>query len=160
MVKKNVRRVIAAGFAAAGLLIAAPAATQASICIQCPGGSSGPAEDQPPYPPYIRTATSGVAGGPITATAAWSAPNPDYLSTKAITGYLVHANRVEPRFDAYTQKVWWVVVGTTTSAEQSPDARTLSMTLPKTATYTFQVQAINPAGSSPYSDASNRVTGQ
>lgn len=161
MLQTNSRRIIAAGFIAASLLVSAPPA-QAGPCLNCGGGSGGytiPAAKRP-WAPSIGTATSGVSGGPITATAAWIAPNNDPTNTEPITGYRVHANKVEPRFDAYTQQVWWVVVGTTTSAVQPATARTLSMALPQTGTYTFQVQAINKVGDSPYSAASNRVQGQ
>jgi hypothetical protein len=160
MARKSLRRLITAGIVAASLLIAAPTA-QAGPCLQCPSGASGPtapAAPTAPGAPVIGSATSGISGGGITATAAWGAPS--NTGTSAITGYRVHASKLEPRFDAASQAVWWVEVSTTTSAVQPASARTLSMPLPLAGTYLFRVQAINEVGVSPYSASSNRVTGQ
>ena len=90
------------------------------------------------------------------------------MNTEPITDYLVLAKSYKyeqvPRYDVYNQKlywVWaWVLVGTTTTHGLPAEARTLSMTLPNTGTYTFQVLAKNKVGSSPYSAESNRVTRQ
>ena len=156
MLHKNTHRVITTGFIAASLLIAAPPA-QAAICLQCGtgwGGGNTYTPTRPPSAPVIGTATSGVPGGTITATATWS----PYNSEPGITGYRVRATRVDV-FAPYLM-MSSDTLNSTTSAVQPGSERSLSMTLPSTGTYTFQVQAINSVGSSPYSAESNRVTGQ
>jgi hypothetical protein len=169
MLYKSSHRVIAAGFIAASLLIAAPPA-QAGYCTHnCPTGSGYQIPSaKKPWPPVIGTASSGVPGGSITATATWTPPTDDPSNTAKITGYRVQAKNYAyeqvPHYDAYNQRLYfvgtWVVKGSTTSGVLSVEARSLSMTLPQTGTYTFQVLAINEVGSSPYSAESNRVTGQ
>lgn len=169
MLEKNARRVIAAGSVAAILLFAAPPA-QAGCDVHggCTVTPTYPSAKLP-WAPGIGKATSGVSGGPITATATWVAPSPDLMNTEPITGYRVRANAYKyeqvPQYDANTQRLlgWvWVrvLVGTTSSDVQPADARTLTMTLPGIASYTFQVQAINNVGESAFSAASNLVTGQ
>lgn len=156
MQHKNTHRVIAAGFIAASLLIAAPPA-QAAICLQCGtgwGGGNASTPTRPPSAPDIGIATSGVPGGTITATATWRPHN----SQPGITGYRVRATRVDLFAPYLTMSS--DTLNSTTSAVQPGSERSLSMTLPQTGIYTFQVQAINSVGSSPYSAESNRVTGQ
>lgn len=174
MSQRIASRLLIAGVLSSSLLVAAQPA-QAVICLQtitgggCPSGSSGDVTIAAPYAPIIGVATSGVAGGTITATANWSPPPPnsDPVYRAMPNGYRVLAKRLEPIFDTSTQSTRWVVVGTTTSdvLPTSPmtlitSVRTLSMTLPGPGTYSFQVQATSGAGNSLYSAASNLVTGQ
>jgi Fibronectin type III domain len=103
-----------------------------------------------PSAPIIRTASSGVAGGAITATANWSAPTS--TGGSAITSYRVTALRM--RTDG--------TVAGTTVATAAPTARSLQMTLPVVnGLYRFEVQAVNavPATSAP-SARSNQVIGR
>ncbi len=103
-----------------------------------------------PGAPVIGTASSGVAGGTVTATANWAAP----ASTggSAITGYVVRALRMSAT---------GAVLGTTTSAVQPASARTLIMVLPVAgANYRFTVEARNAVGSGPQSARSNLVIGR
>jgi len=99
-----------------------------------------------PAPPVIGTAVSGVAGGAITATANWAAPSSDGGS--AITGYRVFALRMNAD---------GTVAATTSSTVQAATARSLSMTVPVTGNYRFQVNAINAIGASNRSAQSNTV---
>jgi hypothetical protein len=84
-----------------------------------------------PGAPVIGTATSGTAGGAVTATANWNIPTTDGGS--AVTGYVVRALRMSAS---------GTVLATTTSAVQPGSARQLTMTLP-TGNYRFTVQDIN-----------------
>lgn len=160
MLHKNARRMIATGLVAASIAIAAPAAQAGCHIEQGCGGdprpwTPGPVA-APPSAPGIGQATSGTPGGAITATAVWGTAS----GYPAVTGYRVQANRMEAHFNAATQQVWWVTVASSWSAVQPAATRTLSMPLPQTGTYTFQVQALNSEGTSPYSALSNRVQGQ
>lgn len=101
-----------------------------------------------PAKPAAPTATPGVAGGAITATAAWTAPAD---GGSPITGYIVRALRMSST---------GTVLATTTSAVQPATARKLQMTLPVTGNYRFTVQAVNAIGKSPQSARSNLVAGR
>ncbi len=93
-----------------------------------------------PGAPVIGTALAGVAGGTVTATAAWTPPA--NTGGTAITGYIVRALRVNPTTGA--------VIATTTSAVQPATARSFVMTLPVAgATYRFAVRAVNAVGQGP-----------
>lgn len=154
MLQKKTGRMIAAGLGAASLLIAAPTAHAGCNLQGCGGGG------YVLWPPSIGTATSGVPGGPITATAAWS-PNPANVTQGFIaTGYRVLAKGLVPYFDTSTQTTKWIIVSTTTSAVQPAEARSLSMTLPQSGTYVFYVQEIDGNSTTSYSAASNLVKGQ
>src|SRR4029453_4478142 len=98
-----------------------------------------------PGAPVIGTASSGAAGGAVTATANWNSPTTNGGS--AVTGYVVRALRMSAS---------GVVLATTTSAVQPGSARQLTMTL-QAGNYRFTVQAINKAGSGPTSARSNLV---
>jgi Fibronectin type III domain len=102
-----------------------------------------------PNPPSIGTASSGTAGGAITATATWAAP----ASTggSPITGYRVSALRMSST---------GTVLSTTVSPVQLATARSYAMTLPTAGSYRFTVQAVNAVGSSAASARSNQVTGR
>jgi hypothetical protein len=102
-----------------------------------------------PGAPVIGTATPGVAGGAITATAAWTPPA--NTGGSPITGYVVRALRMSAA---------GAVLATTTSAVQPATARSLQMTLPVTGNYRFTVQAVNAVGSGPQSARSNLVAGR
>lgn len=146
MLYKNACRLIAAGSVAASRVHrrAPPPGRQSR---RLPRSSAQPLRG---------TATSGVPGGTITATATWSPYN---KHTFGITGYRVRATRVD-LFAPGSLMMSSDTLNATTSAMQPGSARSLSMTLPSIGTYTFQVQAINEVGGSSYSAASNRVTGQ
>lgn len=155
------------GLVSSGLLSFAQPAHAGYCTYNCPTGSSGTGTVAPPKTPVIGVATSGVPGGAITATANWSAPpaDSDPVFRAEVNGYRVLAKRWQPVYDTNTQTTRWVVVGTTTSevlasSVYATPPKTLSMTLPGTGTYSFQVQAMSGAGDSPYSAASNLVTGQ
>ncbi|MFF2300793.1 hypothetical protein [Arthrobacter sp. NPDC058127] len=158
MLQKKTRQVITAGLGAASLLIAAPPAHAGCNVQGCEGGG------HVLYPPSIGTAVSGVPGGPITATAAWSPHPANVVQGFIATGYRVLAKRLVPYFDTNTNTTKWIIVGTTTSAVQPAEARTLSMTLPETGTYAFYVQEMDRYGTSSYSTSysagSNLVKGQ
>lgn len=98
-----------------------------------------------PGAPAIGTASSGAAGGALTASVTWAAPA--NTGGAPITGYVVRALRLNAA---------GTVLATVTSATQLPTARTLSMTLPA-GNYRFTVQAINRVGSGPQSARSNLV---
>ncbi len=102
-----------------------------------------------PGAPVIGTASAGVAGGTINATARWTAP----ASTggSAITGYRVSALRMSAA---------GAVLATTTSAVQASTVRALTMTLPVAGNYRFTVVAINAVGTGPASARSNLVAGR
>jgi len=101
-----------------------------------------------PGAPVIRIASSGTAGGAITATANWNAPTSNGGS--AVTGYVVRALRMSSS---------GTVLATTTSAIQPGSAQQLTMTL-QTGNYRLTAQAINKAGSGPQSARSNVVVAQ
>ncbi len=93
----------------------------------------------------IGTASTGAAGGTITATARWSAP----ASTggAAITKYQVIAQKLN---------VNNAVAASYKSIDKGPAQRTISMELPS-GRYQFRVMAWNSVGSSAWSTASNIV---
>lgn len=100
-----------------------------------------------PGAPRIRTATSGVAGGPITATATWLPPTTN--GGAAVSGYVVRALRLST-----TGRV----LATRVSGVLPASARSLRMALPVRGTYRFTVQARNAAGSGAQSARSNIVS--
>lgn len=100
-----------------------------------------------PGAPRIRTASSGVAGGPITATATWLPPTS--TGGAAISGYVVRALRLST-----TGRV----LATRVSGVLPAGARSLRMALPVRGTYRFTVQARNAAGSGAQSVRSNAVS--
>jgi len=99
-----------------------------------------------PSAPVIGTATSGPAGGNLTAVANWTAP----ASTggNPIQGYRVSALRMAA--DGVT------AVGAPTTTIVGAAARTRSLVLPA-GTYRFEVVAFNVVGDSPASARSNSV---
>lgn len=101
-----------------------------------------------PGRPLIGRAVAGIPGGVITAAAAWTPP----VGTggSPITGYRVRASLL----------VNGVVQSTTVSGVLPPTARSYTMTLPRTGTYRFEVQAINAAGNGLWSAGSNVVAGR
>ena len=99
-----------------------------------------------PSSPFIGTATSGLSGGAVTATARWVAPSND--GGAAITKYQVVAQRLNVN-DA--------VVASYKSIYKGPAARNLAMTLPA-GRYQFRVMAWNRVGASAWSLHSNFVT--
>jgi hypothetical protein len=101
-----------------------------------------------PGAPVIGTASSGVAGGAVTATARWAAPA---HGGSAITGYVVTATR----FDTAGN-----VLGTTTSPLLAASARSYAMTLPAVGSYRFTVVARNVIGAGQPSAPSSLVTGR
>lgn len=167
MSQRIVARILIAAVVGSSLLTLAQPAHAGYCLYNCPTGSSGNGVVAPPNAPVIGVATSGVAGGTITATANWSPPpvNTDAVYRAEVNGYRVLAKRLQPYYDTNTQSTRWVVVGTTTSevlptSTYGAPGRTLSMTLPGPGTYSFQVLAMSGAGDSSYSAASNLVTGQ
>jgi len=99
-----------------------------------------------PARPFIGTASSGLVGGTITATARWIAPSND--GGAAITKYQVIAQRLN---------VNNAVTASYRSIYKGPAARNLAMTLPA-GRYQFRVMAWNSVGASPWSPQSNFVT--
>jgi hypothetical protein len=95
--------------------------------------------------PRIGTAASGVAGGTVTATAAWAAPTSNGGS--AITSYRVTALRMSSTGAVLSR----------TTKTVGASARRLAMTL-RAGKYRFQVVAVNAVGASPASARSNLVT--
>ena len=102
-----------------------------------------------PSAPVIGTASSGVAGGTITARAVWAAPASN--GGTAVSGYRVRALRMSST---------GAVLATTTSAVQPSTARALTMVLPVGGSYRFTVQAVNAVGSGALSARSNLVAGR
>lgn len=102
-----------------------------------------------PTAPRIGVATSGLAGGPVTATARWYAP----LSNGGapITAYRVYAFRVTST---------GVVVSYTYSPLLRATTRAYTMTLPRYGWYRFAVRAVNAMGYSPFSAKSLRIIGR
>jgi hypothetical protein len=98
-----------------------------------------------PGPPVIGTASSGSAGGALTATARWSPPATNGGS--AITGYVVTALRMSRTGTVLTR---------TDSPLLGPGARTRTFTLPA-GNYRFVVVARNAVGQGPPSARSNQV---
>jgi hypothetical protein len=101
-----------------------------------------------PNPPGMGVATSGVAGGAITATATWAAP---LNGGSAITGYYVTALRMSAT---------GAVLATTVSALRPAGTRSYAMTLPVAGSYRFTLQAVNALGKSVVSARSNLVSGR
>jgi hypothetical protein len=99
-----------------------------------------------PSRPHIGTASSGVSGGTINATARWSAPPSD--GGAPITKYQVIAQKLNASDR---------VVGSYRSIYKGPAARGLAMTLPS-GRYQFRVVAWNSVGASASSPHSNFVT--
>jgi predicted phage tail protein len=102
-----------------------------------------------PGAPVIGTATAGVAGGAINATARWTPPAA--TGGSVITGYRVSALRMSAA---------GAVLATTVSAVQPSTARSLVMTLPVAGNYRFTVQAVNAVGGGAQSARSNLVAGR
>jgi hypothetical protein len=102
-----------------------------------------------PGVPVIGTAKAGVAGGTLTATAAWSPPTSTGGAT--ITGYRITALRMSST---------GAVLSTTVSPVQPAIARTYNMTVPVPGNYRFTVQAVNGVGTGTASARSNLVAGR
>jgi len=100
-----------------------------------------------PGAPTIGNAANGANGGPITATANWTAPASNGGS--AIINYQVIALRMSSNQANAT------VLGETTSVLLAQNVRTLNMPLPVVGNYRFQVVAINDVGTSLRSARSN-----
>jgi hypothetical protein len=98
-----------------------------------------------PGTPVIRTASAGVAGGKITATARWTPPKSN--GGLAINGYVVTVRRMNT-----AGKVVWQI----SSPVMNLRVRSLTMTLPK-GNYRFLVRARNGLGLSAPSARSNLV---
>lgn len=98
----------------------------------------------PPSAPRIGTASSGAAGGTVTATARWAAPVSS--GGAAVTSYRVIAARI----------VGGKVVGTKLSGALPASARSYAFRLAK-GSYRFRVVAANVKGSSPASAYSRTV---
>lgn len=97
-----------------------------------------------PSAPRIGTASSGAAGGSVTATARWAAPTSN--GGAAVTSYKVIASKI----------VGGKVVGTKVSGALSASARSYVFRLAK-GSYRFRVVASNVKGSSPASAYSKTV---
>jgi Ca2+-binding RTX toxin-like protein len=129
-------RVLANNAAGAGPLSAASnAVTPAGVSV--PGAPTG------------LVATSGSAGGPLTASFTWVAPASNGGS--AITAYRATAHRIGAN---------GAVVGTQTSGLLAPTARVMTFFVNVTGNYRFTIQAINAAGTGPHSAMSNQVIGR
>ncbi len=102
-----------------------------------------------PGAPQIGEASSGVAGGRITATARWSPPASSNGSP--VTGYQVTALRIGPGGG---------VVGRTESPVLPASAVEREMRLPRVGRYAFTVRAINAAGPGEESARSGVVQGR
>ena len=102
-----------------------------------------------PTAPRISAASSGVPGGPITATARWSAPVSDGGAT--LTAYRVYAFHISPS---------GAVLGYTFSPRLRNNVRAYTMTLPTYGWYRFAVRAMNGMGYSAFSAKSLRVIGR
>ncbi|MCW2601473.1 MAG: heme peroxidase [Frankiales bacterium] len=100
-----------------------------------------------PGAPLILTASSGVAGGVVNATARWGTATPN---GSAVTGYVVTALRMSSPAPNAT-------VLSRTSVLQGPTVRVLVMVLPA-GVYRFEVNARNAVGQGPASLRSNAVT--
>jgi hypothetical protein len=98
-----------------------------------------------PGAPTFVTATSGAAGGALTASVKWAGPASNGGS--AVNGWVVRALRMSST---------GAVLATTTSAKLSSGTRSLTMTLPA-GNYRFTVQAVNVIGAGPESARSNQV---
>jgi len=98
-----------------------------------------------PGAPHILTASSGLVGGAINATARWAPPAAN--GGPAVNGYVVIAQRLSATGTVITQ---------TSSAVQAASIRSLRMTLPA-GSYRFVVRARNPIGLGATSARSNQV---
>jgi subtilisin family serine protease len=103
---------------------------------------------QLPGAPKIGRASSGKAGGTITAKVRWSGPGSDGGS--ALTGYRITALRLDDQGRT--------VAGT--SHLVGAKARSVELKLPAAGRYQFFVQAANRAGAGPQSARSNQVSGR
>jgi len=99
-----------------------------------------------PAAPMIKTASSGVAGGAINATARWAPPASDGGSI--ITGYVVTALQMSATGTVVRQSTSRILVAS---------VRSLTMTLPA-GNYKFVVRARNAKGMGATSARSQRVT--
>jgi len=106
-----------------------------------------------PSRPAIGTASSGAAGGTITATARWTPPTS--AGSSLILGYAVTALRMSST--ATNATVLYAV--TPPTPVTGPTATSKSMTL-TAGTYRFVVVALNATGLSPVSLRSNSVVAQ
>jgi len=109
-------------------------------------GSNAVVPAKAPGAPRILTASSGLLGGAVTATARWAPPIAN--GGPAVNGYVVIALRISAT---------GAVVSQTSSAVQAAALRSLQMTLPR-GSYRFVVRARNPIGLGAISARSNQVT--